>query len=99
MEFTRDDPSARIIIPDKPTVRQQLAYFSAARPLADDVDWLKLWQGAIGLSEVWSCELIPNPAELDLDKETDPKITEVIAWAASNVRKYMLKLGEIPKNS
>ncbi|MCF1193453.1 hypothetical protein LRR18_17825, partial [Mangrovimonas sp. AS39] len=58
----------------------------------------RLWAGALLLMRDWECELIPNPKELDLGKETNPQITQVIAWASWKVKTTIDEMQEVPKN-
>jgi hypothetical protein len=100
MEFIREDKKARIVVPDHPTVRQQLAYFStAAVGFVTGIDFVSFWRGACEIRQDWDCELIPDMDKLDMDKVTDPKITDIVAWAGSKVREHMRSLEELPKNS
>lgn len=97
-EFKKKKPSARFVIPDKLTVRQQLDYLSAVS-LKPGIDWLGLWQGAVLLIQEFECELIPSVEKLDLDKVTDPQITNVLVWVGWEVKRHMDKLEEVEKNS
>jgi len=97
MEFKRENPSCTFSVPDKITVRMQMAYFSQAsiRPTADL--WERLWMSAKPLIEDWQCEIMPDK-NTDLETLTDPQITNVIIWASAQVQGYMDGLGTVPKN-
>lgn len=96
MEFTRQKPSARFVVPDKITVRQQLAYFSAAdNPNVPTFE--RFWLAALQLISEWECELFPDQT-VSIDEITDPKITNVIIWAGVKVRNHINSLDEISPN-
>lgn len=98
MEFKNDKLGVTFFVPDKITVRQQLAYVSS-EVFARGKDFLeRYWLGAVGVMYDWQCSLIPDPETLDLDKTTDPRIAEIITWAGMEVRKFMNSLDEVPKN-
>ena len=94
MEFERQNPSARFVVPDRVTVRQQLAYFSAglnAPPLE------RFWVAAVPLITEWECELFPDPAA-SIDDVSDPRITQILTWAGIEVKRHIDALEVIPKN-
>lgn len=97
MEFKNDVLGARFVVPDRITVRQQLAYFSAAtnRPSAEFME--QLWNAAKPLISEWQCEHLPDK-DADLDAIENPKAADVIIWAALEVKKHIQALDEIPKN-
>jgi hypothetical protein len=98
MEFKNDVLGASFTLPEKVTVRMQLAYLSNAI-IARGRDMLeRYWLGAVGIMRDWKCELIPDPAALDLDTADNPKIVEVILWAGLEVKSYMDHLEGVPKN-
>lgn len=92
MEFTRDE--YKFTIPDRPTVRQQLEYFSAGAslPLA-----LRHWEGAKTLIQSWECKLLPD-YRADLDTITNPAVTSLIIQAGAEVVRFMNSLDDVPKN-
>jgi hypothetical protein len=96
MEFKRELPvMVRFTVADRITVRQQMAYLSDAtasnRPHIE-----RLWLGAAALIQEWDCELFSK--DVDLDEVTDARITEIMVWAALQVRNHVNSLDEIPKN-
>lgn len=95
-EFVRDTPSARFSVPDAITVKQQLRYMSAA--VTAKLDFERYWAGALVLMQDWSCDLIKDPHKLDLEKETDPRVTDVVIWAGWQVKQHVDQLGTLPKN-
>jgi len=94
----RTNPDAAFDLPDKITVRQQLAYFGAAISTQDNADWLlRYWNGARQIILNWQCEIMPN-LDFDPDDVTDPQVTNIIIWAALQVKQHMDALEELPKN-
>ena len=98
MKFERANPDCKFEIPDKITVRQQLAYYSTAAGLPDKKMFERTWEAAKDLTRTWDCPLFPD-YEKSLDEETDPKIAEILVWAGQQVRQYINSLDVIPKNS
>ena len=98
MEFKRVDPDCRFIIPDKLTVRQQLAFFSGSLVVGSADYQERLWMGAQALIQEWECPALPD-RNIDLDKTTDPQVTQVMLWAGNQVRAYLNNaVFAIPKN-
>lgn len=94
MLFEKD--GIKFIIPDRPTVRQQLAYISATTGTDPEQHLERLWNGAKTLIESWECDLFK--VDVNLDNVSNPKIAELILWASIQVRSYINKLEDIPKN-
>ena len=85
-------------LPDKITVRQQLAYFGAAASMPGTKEMFsRYWDGAKQLIQNWKCGLLPD-LNTDLDEVTNPDVTSVIVWAALEVKRKMDALEELPKN-
>ena len=97
MEYKNEKLSARFVVPDKITVRQQLAYLSETVKNNDGTSMQSLWNGARLLIQDWVCPVFPI-FDTKLDDVTDPQITELILWAAMEVRKHINNLESIPKN-
>ncbi len=84
-------------LPDKVTVRQQLAYFSATTQRITG-DWIfGYWKGAQVLIENWKSDKV-STLQLDLETVTDPEITQILIWAALTVKSHLDNLSEVPKN-
>jgi hypothetical protein len=96
MEYKNEELKARFVVPDKITVRTQLAYYSEISLGTSSTHVEKLWNGARLLIQDWECPAFP--LDTDLDKVDDPKIAEVIMWAALEVKKHVNNLETIPKN-
>lgn len=99
MEFTKEKPECKFALPDNPTVRQQLTYFSLSATADNEKFLEQSWQGAkaVILPASWKCKVIPD-LDVDLDTLTDPQATEVILWVGMEVRKFMNELERLPKN-
>ena len=94
MEFTRQNPSARFVVPDKITVRQQLAYFSAGMdaPVLE-----RYWQAAVPLISEWECPIFPDN-KASLDDATNPQVTAILVWAGLQVKRHIDSMDDVPKN-
>lgn len=99
MEFTNEKPKCNFALPDKPTVRQMLEYFSASAGVEQSKFLERNWEGAKALiiPASWKCEVMPE-LDADLGNLTDPTAADVIIWAGMQVREYMNDLERIPKN-
>jgi hypothetical protein len=98
VEFKRKKPDCVFTVPDRPTVRQQLQYFSNTVSMSDDEDlFFRYWRGATALISDWKCEILPD-FHIDLDKADDPNLTNLIIWAGLQVRDHMNSLEALPKN-
>ena len=67
MEFEREDPKCKFTIPDRPTVRQQLEYFSMSGGIRDKEMLTRYWLGTKALIQSWDCKVMPD-YEVDIDK-------------------------------
>lgn len=92
MEFKRED--CTFTVPDRPTVREQLAYYSAA---AGSNTLLRYWIGAQALIGSWKSTILPD-YKADVNTLSDPSQTTLIIWAGLEVMKFMNALDDIPKN-
>lgn len=97
MEFKRENPDCKFVIPDTITVRQQLAYMSQAAIASGDQMFERYWKGAVPLIVEWNCESMPDH-ETSLDKISNTDATQVIIWAGLQVKKYIDGLGKASKN-
>lgn len=97
MQFNRENPvKVSFSVPDRPTVRQQMAYFSETTGVVNRAHLERLWFGARSMITEWQCELFEK--DIDLDKVDDPRITEIILWAAVQVKTHLNSVTETPKN-
>ena len=112
-EFTSDHLEVRFTLPDKVTVRQQLQYKGRAfnTGLQSEDVYVRHWVGVQPLIGEWTstqqnkdgsykpCTAVPDPANVDLDKETDPIVADIVFWASNLAANHMAKLETVPKNS
>lgn len=85
-------------VPDRFSVREQLAFRAAVVDAEGQTNYERYWQAAQTIVTTWSCELIPDPAALDLDAADDYRIANIVQWAANTVAGHMLRLETPPKN-
>lgn len=97
MEFKSEKYNTSFTVPDRPTVRQQMAYLSTAGRARDREYVEKLWLAACDLLSDWKSELLPD-CRMDLEKLDNPKVTDLIIWASFEVKKYIDGLDLTPKN-
>ncbi len=97
MEFKNETLSARFVVPDTVTVRQQLRYLSAVTGFRDEF-FERLWEGAKVLILEWESAALPDK-DTPLDEVSDAKATDVILWASNECKKYINSLDNIEKNS
>ena len=96
-EFERENPSCKFSIPARPTVRQQMEYFSATVGATGSQLITKYWLGGRTLIKEWACESLPK-IDVDLDEIDNPEQTELLIWAAMKVKTFMDSLENISKN-
>lgn len=96
-EYRNDGLGARFTLPDRLTVRQQLAYYSSRLTTGPEDVFAAQWRGALALMEGWTCELLSDPAGADLDALTDPRITGLVLWAGTTVSAHVRELEAVPK--
>ena len=98
MEFSREKPSVKFSIPDRPTVRQQMAYYSAITNAKEGLSYFeRLWHGTRVLIADWQCADFDK--DVDLESVDNPSILDVMIWASTQVRDHLNKIADIPKNS
>lgn len=98
MEFSNEVLKTSFTLPDKVTVRKQMQYLSVAGRSRDKEYVERLWLAARELIENWKSEYLPD-LQASLDEVTDGNVTNVLVWASFEVKQYIEKLDEIPKNS
>ena len=98
MEYKNDDLKVRMVVKDRPTVKEQLEYYGFAT-LAINADmWIRLWKAAQVLITEWESELVRDPKRVDFDLETDPDVTQLAIWVGITVKAHVNKLEAVPKN-
>ena len=97
-EYKNDDLGVSFEIPDKITVRKQLAFYSAASAFSGEMQYGRYWAAAMAVIENWKSELIPDPAKLDMDDESNPSIATAIIWVSNTAIAHLNRLEAVPKN-
>lgn len=97
-EYKHPSLPVKFSLPDKLTVRDQLAYYSAVGDAFGEPTWIRYWRGASELVRDWECELIPNIKELDIDAETNPDIATIAIWVGKQVVGILTEMESVPKN-
>ena len=96
MEFTKEKPDCTFALPDKITVRQQLAYFSASSSV-DQAQFLeRSWEGAkaIIIPQSWKCAIMPDMnADLDdlIDRNTLDRPADELTLRRLKKRRLLLR--------
>lgn len=98
MEFKRKKPDCKFTVPDRPTVRQQLEYFSLAGGASDQDMLVRYWLGTVALIEAWECKLMPD-YNVDIDELDNPEITNIMVWAGLQIRQHINSLDSLSKKS
>lgn len=97
MEYTDEKSRARMVLTDKPTVRQLLQYKSHLAGAQGQEHFERLWLAAQCLIERWDCEILKLNS--DLGSITDPAAADVITWAGVTAFQHYRSLSDLPKNS
>lgn len=91
---------ATFTLPDTLTVRQQLKFAGQlGRVFEYGGHFTAYWQAGIEFITDWQCDLIPDPTAVNIDTETDPRVTRIIISAANAIADWYLNLGNVEKNS
>ena len=85
-------------IPDRPTVGQQLAYYSLYRkPFTEG--WIEAqWKALVAILTDWKVPNLPDP-HVDLETVEDPEVAQIIIWVVTNAMEHMAGLDNIPKDN
>lgn len=94
--FERTDPDVRFDVPARPTVRQQLEYYSRYRDTGSESLYVRLWYSAQTLIFGWRCDVLPD-MHADLNRIDSPQATTAIMWAGNAVVMHMESLEALPK--
>ena len=98
MEYTNGELEARLVVKDRPTVREQLRYRGEmGTAQANAAIYERLWNAAQFVIEAWECPYVGKDA--NLDELDSPKAAKAIEWAGLVVFGFMQALEEVPKNS
>lgn len=99
MRYERDEGATGFDLPDRITVRQQLAFRSRLAMRNDGGAYGRYWDAAPLLVSNWQCALIPDMAGVDLDTAVDPRLTEIIIWVADTIANHIAEMETPAKNS
>lgn len=97
MKLENEHLKTSFTVPDHPTVRQQMRYVSIAGRMRDKEYIERLWLASKELISDWQSEYMPD-MNISLDEVTNPRITDVLAWVALQVKVHIESLDELPKN-
>jgi hypothetical protein len=97
-KFSEPSLELEFDLPEKPTVRQMLAYDSAV--FVDhmgDATLIRLWHGAVEVVQNWKC---PISIDVNLDGEIDPKTLEMVKYVGLMAFSWAqgIKEAVVPKN-
>jgi len=98
IEFNHPEHEATFFLPEKPTIRQLMAYdgfeFLRGRQMYE-----RFWDAARTVMQDWECELLPD-IEISLDEAGTEEQLEIIKWACLLVWdwRYKFKQDQLPKN-
>ena len=98
MRFEDTDLKTSFTVSDALTVRQMLVYRGALGSRAGQELFIRAWEAAVPLIEDWKSEVIPNLADFDLDKSTDPAAVPVLMWAGISALNHITSLERVEKN-
>lgn len=98
-EYKNERLGVSFELPDRVTVRQQLAYRGQVALATSEDTFAVHWKAVLPLLENWQCEKAPDPKAVNLDEETDVDVADVVTWTANMAAGHMLALRSTPKNS
>ena len=98
MEYKNDRLGVSFTLPDRPTVREQMRYFSTVRFTANPDRLECQWAAATALIREWKCARLPVLEAIDLDALTDPTDLNILVWASTQTVILMNDLEDVPKN-
>lgn len=96
MEYKNETLAARLVVKDRPTVREQLMYHGGLGFGNAPDRYARTWEAVKPLILELECDVMKLDA--DIDEITDPKAVEVILWASGTVITHMTRLEDVPKN-
>ena len=97
MHYEHEKLGVSFDIADRFTVREQLAFRAKISAAAAESSYVRYWQAAQTVIQNWTCELLPDPAALDLDAADDARLADIVQWTANTVAGHMINLGTPPK--
>ncbi len=98
MKIENEKLGVSFSLPKKLNVRQQLGIKSRMVLMYDINDYYMIfWQAVLPIIEDWQCDRIPSPADIDMNNETDPQVTDIIVWVCSRVNTWLQDLEGVEK--
>ncbi len=95
--YEDEESGASFDIADKFTVREQLAFRSRLNEQVGESAYVRYWLAGQTVMQNWLCELVPDPATLDLDASDDIRVANIVQWAANTVAGHMNRMETPPK--
>src|SRR3990167_1745953 len=97
MELKNEALEVRLVVPDRPTVRDVLNYDSQRDSRFGAEIYERLWEAAKSIIKEFDC---PHVAlDIDLESAATSKALDVIRWVSLAVFSYRSRLDELEKNS
>jgi hypothetical protein len=97
MEFKHPGLEIRFVVPDIISVRKQMAFTSVAASRREQDLLENLWRASQIVITEWECPHVPD-RNADLETITSPTANDAMTWTALEVRNYMQRLDDVPKN-
>lgn len=99
MKYENEKLGCSFELPDKLTVRQQLAFWQRYADVGEDESTsVRNWEAGKPLIGEWQCEALPD-ITISLDEMTGTHQARVVTWAGSQVTRFVLSLDELAPNS
>lgn len=99
MKYENEKMGCSFELPDKLTVRQQLAFWQRFADAGEDESTAaRNWLAGKALIIDWKCEALPD-IEASLDEMTSPRQASVVAWAGRTITAHVVGLDELAPNS
>lgn len=76
-------------VPDRITVRQQVAFRSRLAAPDDGGIYGRYWNAAPLLLTNWQSAVIPDPATFDLDAADDPRAADIVMWVGDTLAVHL----------
>jgi len=97
MELKNESLEVRLVVPDRPTVREILRYDSQVDFGYGRQMYERLWEAAKTIISEYKC---PHVAlDIDIESAATDQVAKVIHWVALAVFSYRQQLDELEKNS
>lgn len=94
-DYENQEFGVHFSVPDRLTVRQQLAYLGAVATSQAEEALERQWIAGVALLKTWQCETIPDP-QADLGVVDDPRMVRIIIWVGNRIAEHVRKLEALP---